>query len=454
MLTGKRVAVVGLAKSGVAAVNFLTAKGATVVATDIKPAVQLPDIASRLPEGVQLVLGMHPIELLNDIDLIVLSPGVPNNIPFLEKARQDNKIPIWSELELAARFCNAPILAVTGANGKTTTTAWLGEMLRASGKKVIVAGNIGVPMSEVVDQATPEHLVIAEVSSFQLEATESFSPWIACLLNLTADHLDRHGSFAAYMMAKAQIFRNQRADDYSIFNADDENLHALSEHVQGQVFKFSRKRELNAGAFVKNGRLLIRNRGKEWELCSEKEISLPGTHNLENSLAAALMAYLGGASLAAIVKLLKTFSGIEHRCEFVAEISGVRFINDSKGTNPDAAIKALNAFKAPIILIAGGRSKGTDFTELAQVAGKRTKAVILLGEAAPVLRRSLAQNGNEVIFEVSTLEEAVDKAYAIASTGDYVLLSPACASWDMFNNYEERGRVFKEAVTELGRRLG
>lgn len=449
-IAGKRVVVVGLARSGVAASRLLLRLGAEVVATDAKSPEQLPEVESLREAGVQLALGGHPLDILQGAQLLVLSPGVPGNIPLLQEARHRG-IPIWSEIELAYRYCRAPILAITGANGKTTTTSWLGEMLKAGGRKVVVAGNIGIPLTAVVEEATPEHLVVAEISSFQLEGTRAFHPWLATLLNLTADHLDRHGSFAAYRGAKARIFANQDSSDFSILNADDEKVRSLGGQVPGQLYWFSRQREPDRGAYVKDGYLVLKEPRGCWELCPVKELALPGEHNLENGLAAALMAYLAGTPVQVIASVLRNFAGIEHRCEMVAEITGIRFVNDSKGTNPEATIKALRAFSEPIILIAGGRTKGSDFGEWARIVKERVKKVILLGEAAPLLQQVLTDTGYQNIKKVFSLEEAVVEAYKAAKPGECVLLSPACASWDMFTSYEERGRVFKEAVAQLGR---
>lgn len=449
-IAGKRVVVVGLARSGLAAARLLLRLGARVVATDAKSPEELPGAEALEEEGAQLVLGGHPPEILAGARLLVLSPGVPGNIPFLQEARRWG-IPIWSEIELAYRYCPAPILAITGANGKTTTTAWLGAMLQAGGRKVVVAGNIGTPLTAVVEDVTPEHLVVAEISSFQLEGTHAFHPHMAALLNLTADHLDRHGSFAAYKGAKARIFANQDPADFSILNADDREVRSLGSRVPGQLYWFSRQGEPDRGAFVRKGYLVLKEEGGLRELCPVEELALPGEHNLENGLAAALMAYLAGTPAGAIARVLRNFAGIEHRCELVAEIAGVKFVNDSKGTNPEATIKALRAFSEPIILIAGGRTKGSDFSEWAELVKERVKRVILLGEAAPLLEQVLTDTGYYNIERVVSLEEAVAAAYRTARAGECVLLSPACASWDMFSSYEERGRAFKEAVAQLGR---
>ncbi len=449
-INGEKVVVLGLGKSGIAAARFLKRLGARVVASDAKPQEQLKGIRSLGEEGIELVLGKHPLEMLTGAVLVVVSPGVPDSIPFLQEARRRG-IQIWSEIELAYRFCQAPLIAITGANGKTTTTAWLGEMLVAGGKEVLVAGNIGIPLTAEVEKARAAHLLVVEVSSFQLEGIKKFRPWMAALLNLTADHLDRHGNFTAYAAAKGRIFANQGPDDYCILNADDEEVRRFSKKVRGQIYWFSSHRELSRGAFIRHGTLIIQDGGNCYELCPVEKLALPGEHNQENALAAALMAHLAGVPARVLGHVLRNFAGVAHRCETVAEIAGIRFVNDSKGTNPEATIRALEAFGQPIILIAGGRAKGSDFTQLARVIKKKVKKVILLGEAAPLLRRVLSNVGYQSVLEVPSLEAAVGEAFVGAIPGDCILLSPACASWDMFTSFEERGEVFKELVAQLGR---
>ncbi|MDK2784157.1 MAG: UDP-N-acetylmuramoylalanine--D-glutamate ligase [Bacillota bacterium] len=448
---GKRVLVMGLARSGTAAAEVLARQGVQVVGTDARPEIAFTPEVQRLSDlGVELVLGEHPLSLLQGVDLIVVSPGVPDTIPLLAEAERRH-LPVIGEVELAGRIYQGPYLAITGSNGKTTTTTWVGLALRESGLPSIVAGNIGVPLSRAVAGLAPGTWVVAEVSSFQLARTQRFRPHISAVLNLSEDHLDRHGSFAAYRAAKARVFASQGPDDYLILNADDEPTRSLAGLAQSKVLFFSRRQVLKEGAWVEEGRLVLGWQGEREPLCRVEEVGIPGAHNLENALATALLARAAGAQVAAIVHALKSFSGVEHRCEYVATIDGVRYVNDSKGTNPDAAIRALEAFPPPIVLIAGGRDKGTDLTGLVEVVKARCRAVVLLGEAVPKFRQALRAGGFTAVHEVDSLTAAVRLAHTLARPGDTVLLSPACASFDMFANYEERGHAFKEAVAELGR---
>ena len=451
-LKGKNVLVIGLAKSGLASAALLASRGAVVVINDRKTeaeaAAELESIHG-LP-GVRFVGGGHPAELVDtDVALVVKNPGVPMNLPPLVRAAS-LEIPIITEIELAYWFLQAPIVAITGTNGKTTTTALTGEIYKASGRKTQVAGNIGIPLSAVIEDCSAQDVVVAELSSFQLESIIHFRPAISAILNITSDHMDRHGSMEAYTEAKARIFSNQRNDDAVIINADDPATYALRLQPACRVFLFSRKREVAQGAFVRDGHIILRDHSGEAVLCRTDDILIPGAHNLENALAAALLAWLGGVSPEVIAKTLKTFPGVAHRLEFVRKVDGVSFINDSKGTNTDAAVKALEAFPNRKILIAGGYDKGGSFDELAQAIKKHVGYTVLLGQVAGRLAEALEAAGYSGYDVVSTLEEAVEHAYQAAKSGDVVLLSPACASWDTFRDYEQRGERFKEAVSKLG----
>lgn len=449
-VAGKKVVVLGMAKSGVAATRLLARLGATVVVNDRREARELAldmESLSGLP-NVTVVTGGHPLEVLDGpVALVVKNPGIPHEMPLVKRAR-DLGIPVVSEVELASWHLEIPLMGITGTNGKTTTTALTGEMFKAGGMKTQVAGNIGVPLSSVVDVAGSLDVVVAELSSFQLEDTLVFRPRVAAILNITPDHLDRHHTLEQYMAAKARIFANQRDDDALVLNADDPAAFSLREKCPSRVFLFSRQRPVENGAFVRDGMIVLRMDGREETVCGAGEISLPGAHNLENALAAALVAFLGGVSVPDIARTLKTFAGVPHRLERVCSINGVVFYNDSKGTNPDATQKALEALDSPIVLIAGGYDKGGSFDSLAEVMFRRVKKAILIGQVKERLAAALTGRGIAWVY-ADSLEDAVNKAFGATVPGDAVLLSPACASWDMFSNYEERGDRFKAAVQKL-----
>lgn len=449
-LKGKKVLVIGLARSGVASAALLSRHGAHVVINDKKSTAQAAVELASLPAAVTFVGGGHPAELVDDdVALVVKNPGVPMSLPPLVRAEQLG-IPVITEVELAYWLLAAPIVAITGTNGKTTTTALTGEIFRASGRQTHVAGNIGLPLSAVAEHDSAEAVVVAELSSFQLEAIICFRPRVSAILNITPDHLDRHGSMAAYREAKAKIFMNQDAGDAVVLNADDEEAYNLRSRPACPVYLFSRQREVEQGAFVRNGMLILRDSEREETVCLVDEIKLPGAHNLENALAAALLAWLGGVAADVIAGTLKTFAGVAHRLEFVRTVAGIDFINDSKGTNTDAAVKAMEAFEKNIILIAGGYDKGGTFADLAEEIKKHASHTIVLGQVATRMVAALDQVGYQSYATANSLEEAVMQAFQVARSGDVVLLSPACASWDMFRDYEERGERFKQAVRELG----
>lgn len=408
-----RVTVFGLGKSGLAAARKLTSLGAKVRTTDIKN-------------------GEHTLADIENADLIVVSPGVHLDIPVLAEAKKRG-IKIISEIELAYQFLKKPIIAVTGTNGKTTTATLIGEMLKAGGKKAAAAGNIGNPLVEVDDSGLD--YIVAEISSYQLEAIDKFKPRISVILNIQSDHLERHHSMEEYIKQKAKIFMNQTGDDCVIYNQDDPQVRRMVQGARCQVIGFSKGR---AGEII---------------TIKPEEIKIPGRHNLENSLAAASAANLCGISKEVIGDVLRTFSGVEHRIEFVLNIDGIDFYNDSKGTNPDSTMVAIDTFpNRGIILILGGRDKGTDLSLLAEKIKKNVKAVVLIGEAADRFDKALRSAGYQTIHPAGfSMKDAVKKAFSLASKGDIVLLSPACASFDMFSNFEERGKVFKEIVTALTR---
>jgi UDP-N-acetylmuramoylalanine--D-glutamate ligase len=446
-LRGKRVLVVGLARTGVATALFCAARGALVTATEERGADGVGDAARRLREaGCALELGGHRVETFREQDLIVPSPGVPASHPGLVAARAAG-IPIWSEIELAWRFLCGRLVAITGSNGKTTTTALLGHILAGAGMPVIVAGNIGTPLIARVEETNDRSVSVVEVSSFQLELIDSFRPDIAVLLNLTPDHIDRHGSFEAYGRAKARIFENQTESDAAVLNADDPMAVGHAAPTKPRLYWFSRSKCVASGAALCGDRVVFRRDGVETELLTRGDIGLRGEHNVENVLAAASAAFLAGAPPAAIAEGVRTFPGVEHRLEFVAEIGGVNFFNDSKATNVDATLKALNAFPGGLFVILGGKDKGSDYAPLAEPLRQRARQVLLIGTAA---EKIAGQIGGAVPLErAGTLESAVSLAFERARPGDAVLLAPACASFDQFENFEHRGRVFKELVHAL-----
>jgi UDP-N-acetylmuramoylalanine--D-glutamate ligase len=447
---GKRVLVVGLGKSGVASSMFLQARGAKVTVSDAKAEEQLRgEIPGLLDKGIVVETGKHGERTFRDQDLIVVSPGVPNDVPQLQNARRMG-IPVIGEIELSARYLQGHIIAITGSNGKTTSTTLMGEVIAAGGRKALVGGNIGTPAITFVEQSSPETWVVLEISSFQLETIETFRPQIAAILNITPDHLDRHGSMENYVAAKARIFENQSAEDFAVLNADDPTTAKMGKGLKPQVYWFSRRKEVERGAFVGGGRIIFRDARGDRDVMAADEMTLKGLHNLENVLAVVAMGALAGIEPAAIRQAVKDFKAVEHRLEYVATIRGVQYFNDSKATNVDATIKALESFPGRIHLILGGKDKGSDYTVLNELLRERVKKVYTIGAAAEKIESQI--KGVVEIVPAGTLDVAVKKAAETAETGDIVLLAPACASFDQFQSYEQRGRVFKEAVHQLAAR--
>ncbi len=442
-LHGKRVLVVGLGRSGVASALFLKSRGARVTVSDAKSEDQLrSEMPALLDQGIAVETGGHRERTFQNQDLIVVSPGVPVDAQAITEARALGQ-PVIGEIELAADFLRGPIIAITGSNGKTTTTTLTGEILSAGGVKTLIGGNIGTPAISLVERSTLETVSVLEVSSFQLETIRSFRPKVAVVLNITPDHLDRHRTLAAYVNAKARIFENQRSDDFAVLNADDPASAELAVHIRAQVFWFSRKREVVEGAFLRKGDIVFRRGTSEQRLMSASEIPLKGSHNLANVLAALCTGALMGIEAEKIRGAIANFQGVEHRLEYVATFKGVEYYNDSKATNVDATIKAVESFPANIHLILGGKDKGSDYTVLNDLLRKRVKCVYTIGAAAEKIQSQI--RGTNLIAS-GTLAAAVTKAAASARAGDIVLLAPACASFDQFDNYEHRGRVFKELV--------
>jgi UDP-N-acetylmuramoylalanine--D-glutamate ligase len=447
----KRVLVVGLGKSGVASALFLKAHGAQVTVSDTKSGDDLRnEIPTLLDHGITVETGGHGERTFRGQDLIVVSPGVPVDAPPLVQARALGEMVI-GEIELAAQFLPGPIVAITGSNGKTTTTTLTGEILAASGLPTLVGGNIGTPAISLAERAKPETVIVLEVSSFQLETIQSFHPKVAVVLNVTPDHLDRHRTLEAYVDAKARIFENQTSEDFAVLNADDPTCVVMAGRTQAQVFWFSRQKEVKQGAWVRDGAIVFRDglgpeKTVQREIMLVSEIPLKGAHNLENVLAAVSAGMLMGCAPEKIREAVRDFKAVEHRLEYVATIRGVDYYNDSKATNVDATIKALESFPANIHLILGGKDKGSDYSVLSDLLRQRVKRVYTIGAAAAKIE---SQIKDLEVVRAETLENALRKANAAAQPGDVVLLAPACASFDQFKNYEERGRVFKEIVQSL-----
>jgi UDP-N-acetylmuramoylalanine--D-glutamate ligase len=450
-LKDKRVLVVGLGKSGVASALFLKAHGARVTVSDTKSGDELRnEIPALLDHGITVETGGHGERTFRGQDLIVVSPGVPVDAPLLVQARAMGEAVI-GEIELAAKFLPGPMVAITGSNGKTTTTTLTGEILAAGGVPTLVGGNIGTPAISLTERATRETAIVLEVSSFQLETIHTFRPKVAVVLNVTPDHLDRHRTFEAYVDAKARIFENQTGEDFAVLNEDDPTCVAMAARTRAQVFWFSRHKEVKQGAWVRDGNIVFRDgpqeqRSQQREIMQVSEIPLKGAHNLENVLAAVCAGALMGCSPEKIRQAVRDFKAVEHRLEFVATIRGVDYYNDSKATNVDATIKALESFPANIHLILGGKDKGSDYTVLNNLLRQRVKRVYTIGAAAAKIE---SQVKDVEVVHAETLESAVRKANAVAQSGDVVLLAPACASFDQFKNYEQRGQVFKQIVQTL-----
>ena len=459
-LAGRRVTVVGMARSGESAARLLLAAGARVTIADAKDEAQLADVLARLDRTRLTVrAGADYGSSLQETELVVISPGVPTRSPMLETAHRRG-VPVIGEMELASWFLTAPVIAITGTNGKSTTVTLIGEILKRSGKHAFVGGNIGTPLSEAAlatfkagkaGSASPYEYVVAEVSSFQLETIARFHPWFGAILNITTDHMDRYDRPAEYAAAKARIFENQTGSDIALLNLDDAQVAAMRPRVRARAVGFSRTGMLGHGVeegIVWDGRQVTAIIGGRTEaICRREEIRLPGAHNLANAMAAVAAGIACRCPVSAMREALRTFPGIEHALEAVRERRGVKFVNDSKGTNVDAVLKALESFEEPIVLIAGGRDKGGDFERLKEAVRRRVTHLILIGEAAPRLHEVLRECRN--ISRAPSLRAAVEEAAEVASAGSVVLLSPACASFDMFADYQDRGRQFKALVNAL-----
>ena len=444
----KKVTILGAARSGVAAANFLYKQGATVILSDSKPKEKLTDYTCKLvSDEIILSAAANQMEDVKDAELIILSPGIPAEISPVQWAIQSG-IPVISEVELAFRFSPAPILAITGSNGKTTTTTWLGELLQAIWPApVAVGGNIGYPLCDAIQQVDSNGLVIAEISSFQLETISSFRPKVAAILNVSENHLDRYPGMTEYAEAKFRIFEFQTMDDYAVINIGSAELMKRLPKLHSRHVYFSTQSLPGEGVMVIDNEIVFSLNNKLTRICKVNELPLPGKHNLENALAVIAIAGCAGADLSKAKAPLLAFKGVEHRVEYVRELDGVRYYNDSKATTVDSVMTAVNGLPAPIILIMGGKDKGLDYSPLRGLLKEKVKQLILIGQARPLIRQAL--EGSCPIIECDTLEEAVQQSRKLSASGDSVLLSPACASYDMFKDYEERGRVFKQLVEGL-----
>ena len=459
-LSGAHVTVLGLARSGIAACHLLREAGARVTVADRKGEDELAPVLKTVDRTeVEVSLGADYERSLEHADLVVISPGVPYRLEALNRVR-GRGVKVISELELASRFLSAPVLAVPGTNGKSTTVTLIGKMLAEQGKRAFVGGNLGTALSEAAwtslqakkqGKSEPYDYVAVEVSSFQLETIERFRPWVASILNVTVDHQDRYDSLDEYLAAKRRIFENQTSDDFALFNLDDARVAMLPSTVRAKRIGFSRRQEIgrgfDGGTYLDGDQIVTTVTGRRQEICRTSDLKILGHHNVENVMAAATYAALWGCPVEMIRRVATTFPGLEHALELVRERRGVRFVNDSKGTNVDATLKAIEGIDRPIWLIAGGRDKGGDFSRLTEMVRHRVKHAILIGEAAPSLKAAWA--GATTVSEAKSLREAVEWAAREAAAGDVVLMSPACASFDMFRDYQDRGRQFKSVVQSL-----
>ena len=448
----KRVLVVGMARSGIAAAKLLAQKGAAVTINDMKPEEafggQLDELRAL---GCVFALGAAPQACFDGQDMMIISPGIAWAKPFVQEALAAG-IEVIGELELGARMSLGTLTAITGTNGKTTTTTMVGEFFRAAGRTTHVVGNIGYPITATAGISTEEDVSVAEVSSYQCESIEEFHPHVGAVLNITEDHLARHGTMDVYVQMKRRIFARQTAEDFAVFNYDDATCRRMAEGLAAQIVWFSRKEKVDVGAYVDGGDVMLRLGGEAMRVCAAEEIYIPGPHNLENALAAVAIAGCMGVPCAVMADVLRTFRGVEHRIETVRVLNGVTWINDSKGTNVDSTLKAIDTMTRPTVLILGGSDKKTSFDPLAQAiaASKQIACCVLIGDTAAQIRESLERVGYTAVEEAGyDFDLCIEKCRALAQEGGCVLLSPACASFDMFKDYEDRGRIFKEKVMAL-----
>ncbi len=461
----RQVVVLGLAKSGTAVAKLFHAMGAKVIVNDVKEREQCAEADELEAQGITVICGEHPLDLPSaDVALLVKNPGIPYKAPPVARAMQMG-IEVVTEVEVAWQILQTRnVIGITGSNGKTTTTTWIGEVLRAAGYQTTVAGNIGRAVCEVAPHLQNDDWLVTELSSFQLLGIKQYTPHIAVLLNFTETHLDYHGTMTEYVAAKARIFAAQSSTDIAVLNHDDQLVWSLAKGLQAQVFPFSMRNQLDYGVFVRDGQMIVRplpqwsdKYDKSFELLAVAELGIPGQHNVENALAVSAAAIAAGVSIDVLRDILRAFRGVEHRLEWVNERAGVRYYNDSKATNPLATIKAIDGFAGDVVLLAGGLDRGSDYMELLDIFSAKVKALIAIGSTRAKLANVARLAGVPQVIEIETLataeqtlQLATEQAAAIAQAGDVVLLSPACASWDMFTSYEVRGRIFKESVHNIG----
>lgn len=447
----KKVLVAGGGKSGICAANLLVRNGEHVILFDENKNMEPDKLSDKLEAGsynVEIHIGELTDDIIDECELMVISPGIPTDAPFALKVKEKG-LPVWSEIELAYRYEKGQIAAITGTNGKTTTTTLVGEIMKAYNDDTYVVGNIGIPYTSLCDKTTEKSVTVAEISSFQLETIVDFRPHVSAILNITPDHLNRHYTFENYANCKLDITKNQGEGDYTVINYDDPETMKLVDKIPCKIIYFSRKEILDEGVFVKDGDIVIRENGEEKRVLSLKDIKLLGTHNTENVLAAVAISYYMGVPIDIIEKICTAFQGVEHRIEYVRTVKGVPYYNDSKGTNPDAAIKGIEAMTRTTLLIGGGYDKHSTYDEWIDAFDAKVKYLVLIGETAEKIALCAKQHGfNNIVF-MDTLEDAVNFCYANAKPNDAVLLSPACASWDMFKSYEQRGDLFKQYVNNL-----
>ena len=449
-IQGKKVLVYGAGKSGIAAVGLLSRINTDIVLFDGNKDTDIELLRSQLPKDidVHIMVGVIPNNVRKNIEVVVLSPGVPTDLPDILQFADDG-IPVIGEIELAYMFSKGDIIAVTGTNGKTTTTSIIGEILKEYFKSSFVVGNIGIPYTEMVSKTKDNSVTVAEVSSFQLETIREFKPNVSLILNITPDHLNRHHTMENYINAKLSVTKNQGENEYCILNYEDAELRKRASEINTKILYFSSKNKIRGGIYLDDTKIIYNDGTRDIEVCKTNELQLLGVHNYENVMAAVLATIAIGVPLETIVKVIKNFKSVEHRIEYVAEKYGVKYYNDSKGTNPDAAIKAVEAMILPTLLIAGGYDKNSDYEEWIDSFGDKIKMLVLIGQTREKIAETAKKKGYNNVVLADSLEEAINICKDNANEGDAVLLSPACASWGMFKNYEERGEIFKRIVNEL-----